>query len=421
MSDALSPPSPLPMDEEVELLAPAEELSPEPSGSRPPSPDTSMEVTEDVSFEISDGEPLPPPPVDSDLLVDVPTQPLSPSPSEAALPETRAETPQAEVRSDVFEGTETVDSVAPSEAGPAPLAAPSDDDSRSERSTSPMPTESIALQDDMDVDVVGEPLAEADEPVLLTTERRSQSASPSPLSPETSQTEVQPPPPATLAPAPVFALPPSAFMLPPKPSNEVFIPAKLAPVGESPRYSLDLATVEPRSLITSEWLNPEFSLNRNYTLPSAKSLPPDQQKSLKLGKSLRKKEKEKEKDKGLESRKDGADDWTPLGINKWGVTIKANPLWKRVSRATKTMTTRDWNVSVSSIQVAQVLDDLQVAFTELRLLRVLERIEQLKEAGKWSYRQPKKQRGVGNVSKTHWDYLLDEMVRCSLVIPKSCF
>ncbi len=52
-----------------------------------------------------------------------------------------------------------------------------------------------------------------------------------------------------------------------------------------------------------------------------------------------------------------------------------------------------------------------MAFTELRLIRVLERIEQLKETGKWSYRQPKKQRGLGNVSKTHWDYLLDEMVR----------
>jgi chromatin modification-related protein VID21 len=64
-----------------------------------------------------------------------------------------------------------------------------------------------------------------------------------------------------------------------------------------------------------------------------------------------------------------------------------------------------------------------VAFTELRLIRVLERIEQLKEAGKWSYRQPKKQRGLGNVSKTHWDYLLDEMVRPfeSLIIPYALF
>ena len=57
-----------------------------------------------------------------------------------------------------------------------------------------------------------------------------------------------------------------------------------------------------------------------------------------------------------------------------------------------------------------------MAFNELRFVRVLERIEQLKEVGKWSYRQPKKQRGTGNLSKTHWDYLIDEMVGSTLVI-----
>ncbi|KAH9050689.1 hypothetical protein EDB84DRAFT_1259038 [Lactarius hengduanensis] len=180
-------------------------------------------------------------------------------------------------------------------------------------------------------------------------------------------------------------------MLPPKPSTEVFIPVTLTPVGESAQYALDSANPEARSLSVNEWLSPEFSLSRNYTLPPVKSLPLDQQRRLKLGKNQRK--KDREKDKGAENRKDGTEEWAPLGINKWGVTIKTNPLWKRVSRATKTMSTRDWNV----------------AFNELRLVRVLERIEQLKDTGKWSYRQPKKQRGVGNVSKTHWDYLLDEM------------
>lgn len=202
----------------------------------------------------------------------------------------------------------------------------------------------------MDVDVVGESRAEADDPVLLTPERRSQSAVPPTPSPKASQTEGHsspspPPPPAQTFFAPL-ALPPSAFILPPRPSTEVFIPAALAPIGVSPQYSLGVATAEPRSLTTNEWLNPEFSLNRNYTLPFAKSFPLDQQRRLKLGKSLRK--KDKEKDKVPESRKDGIDDWTPLGLNKWGVSIRANPLWKRVSRATKTMSTRDWNVRISS-------------------------------------------------------------------------
>lgn len=434
MSDALSPPSPLPVDEEMEPAVPADDYSPDPKDSRPTSPDASMEVTEDVSFEVPDEEPLPPPVVDSDIPVDAPTPPQS-SCSEVGLAEARAETPQVEVLSDVLDDAETMASVDPSEATPVQPAVQSDEDSKSEELASPVMSEIIALEEDMDVDVVGEPDAEADEPLVLSPERRSQSVLP--LTPQASQPEVQPsplpsplpspspspppppPPPTLVPPAPILALPPSAFILPPKPSTEVFIPATLAPVGEPPQYALELATAEPRSLTTSEWLNPEFSLNRDYTLPPARSLPSDQQRRLKLGKSQRK--KDKEKDKGPESRKDGADDWMPLGINKWGVTIKANPLWKRVSRATKTMTTRDWNVSMPSYPHNRGTKVAQVAFTELRLLRVLERIEQLKEAGKWSYRQPKKQRGVGNVSKTHWDYLLDEMVRCSWSYQESCF
>lgn len=49
---------------------------------------------------------------------------------------------------------------------------------------------------------------------------------------------------------------------------------------------------------------------------------------------------------------------------------------------------------------------------EMHLLRVFDRIEMLKDTGSWSFRQPKKQRGVGGLTKTHWDYLLDEMVTC---------
>lgn len=47
--------------------------------------------------------------------------------------------------------------------------------------------------------------------------------------------------------------------------------------------------------------------------------------------------------------------------------------------------------------------------TELKVLRAYERMEGLKDAGRWAFRQPKKQRGVGGLQKTHWDYLLDEM------------
>lgn len=54
--------------------------------------------------------------------------------------------------------------------------------------------------------------------------------------------------------------------------------------------------------------------------------------------------------------------------------------------------------------------------TELRLVRTLERIDALKEEGRWSFRQPKKQRGVGGLNKTHWDYLIDEMVKSIILV-----
>ena len=37
-------------------------------------------------------------------------------------------------------------------------------------------------------------------------------------------------------------------------------------------------------------------------------------------------------------------------------------------------------------------------------------MELMKDYGRWSFRQPKKQRNVGVIAKTHWDYLMDEMV-----------
>ena len=48
--------------------------------------------------------------------------------------------------------------------------------------------------------------------------------------------------------------------------------------------------------------------------------------------------------------------------------------------------------------------------TDLRLIRTLERIDSLKDGGRWSFGQPKRQRGIGGLVKNHWDYLMDEMV-----------
>ena len=53
---------------------------------------------------------------------------------------------------------------------------------------------------------------------------------------------------------------------------------------------------------------------------------------------------------------------------------------------------------------------------ELKLLRVFDRIERFKDGGRWSYRQPKKQGGIGGLAKSHWDYLPDEMVSIFIVL-----
>jgi chromatin modification-related protein VID21 len=348
MSEALTSPSPPPLDTDmnVDSSAPAEHHSPSISGSsHAPSPDLSMEVSEELSLEVPDEEPQPPSVEDTDLPVEAPTNPPDASPEDLSA-DAGADTSQPEILSEPFEDSEdTMDSLAPSEVGPAPLAVESDGESAPEALASPVVSEEVAVEEDMDVDILEESHREVDEPSLDAPEN-GHSEAPLTPSPSASQTEIRPSPSPSppVAFVPVVALPPSAFMLPPDPSTEVFIPVNLAPVGEPPQYVLDLTTVEPRSLTVNEWLNPEFSLNRNFTLPPVKSLPLDQQRRLKLGKSQRK--KDKEKDRLPEGRKGGTDDWMPLGINKWGATIKANPLWKRVSRATKTLSTRDWNVSV---------------------------------------------------------------------------
>ncbi|KAJ2983058.1 hypothetical protein NUW54_g10671 [Trametes sanguinea] len=124
-----------------------------------------------------------------------------------------------------------------------------------------------------------------------------------------------------------------------------------------------------------------------YPLPPLSLLPIEFSRRGKTSKRERK--RDKERDKG-EAKKD---EWAPMSLAKWSAVLRANPVHQKLSRATKCLSTRDWSVGMQ----------------ELRLIRTFERIEALKDAGQWSFRQIKKQRGVGGLTKTHWDYLLDEM------------
>ncbi|KAJ2082519.1 chromatin modification- protein VID21 [Coemansia sp. RSA 988] len=68
------------------------------------------------------------------------------------------------------------------------------------------------------------------------------------------------------------------------------------------------------------------------------------------------------------------------------------PLYDVISRSNKFVSTQDW----------------EIVRDELVRVRVMERIEELKEKGKWSFWQPQKHRAPPR-SKAHWDHVLAEM------------
>ncbi|KAG9125170.1 chromatin modification- protein VID21 [Ceratobasidium sp. 392] len=83
---------------------------------------------------------------------------------------------------------------------------------------------------------------------------------------------------------------------------------------------------------------------------------------------------------------------TGMELLRWQAVLQINPAHAFARRPTKCVTTHEW----------------RVLRHELEYARAMQRIEQVKLDGAWSFRQPKKQRGPV-MSKTHWDYLMDEM------------
>lgn len=82
-------------------------------------------------------------------------------------------------------------------------------------------------------------------------------------------------------------------------------------------------------------------INNQYELPPLSILPAEFQRKSKSARQSKRRDKDKDKDK---DKGDGKPEWAPMGINKWGATIRVNPVFKRISKATKCLSTRDWNV-----------------------------------------------------------------------------
>lgn len=109
-------------------------------------------------------------------------------------------------------------------------------------------------------------------------------------------------------------------------------------------FDVTLASAPPPPVPVSP-SQPRHPIQSNYSIPSLKYLPPEYNRKTRSTKLLRKREKERERNEGRRDRDFNRDDWAPMGLNRWAATISANPVYKRVSRAYKCLSTRDWAVS----------------------------------------------------------------------------
>lgn len=117
--------------------------------------------------------------------------------------------------------------------------------------------------------------------------------------------------------------------------------------------------------------------------PPAQTLREDFNRAAEYGTSIVKKERGSDKENQVRQ---------PIDFTRWQATLTHNPTYKLVRKASKCLTTKDWNTSIQ----------------ELVLFRAFERVEELRNANMWSFRQPKRQ--VILQPKDHWAYLLDEAV-----------
>lgn len=234
----------------------------------------------------------------------------------------------------------------------SPISLPSDVNAPSPISPPPEPNNIDDEQSDVDM-ALSDPEDDDMQVPVATALNSDSGANPRPMLPGTdpavegSITMRSVTPPQSLAPISVdlpsrhspkfIALPPSAiaglpaFNFDPEPKGE----QEISPVSQR--------------LVPPKQARGHF--NKSYKLPPLKTLPVEFHRKTKALKQQRKKEREREKS-GKSTDKDSKgevkDEWTPMGINKWGATVRANPVYKKVGRATKCLSTRDWNVGVAT-------------------------------------------------------------------------
>jgi chromatin modification-related protein VID21 len=140
--------------------------------------------------------------------------------------------------------------------------------------------------------------------------------------------------PATVSPQAVFIPSTSSPSLQQTPRSSIVIPTPSEPALSMGRYNLELP---PQPDIPQMTATPALhhTLKSDYPLPPLQSLPPEFNRK----KSTKRK---KDRDRSDKSQKD---DILPMGINRWNAMLSANPVYKRMSKSAKCLSSKDWSVS----------------------------------------------------------------------------
>ena len=121
---------------------------------------------------------------------------------------------------------------------------------------------------------------------------------------------------------------------------------------------------------------------------------------------------ESQKKRKKEARRTTTSGTPVVDLTRWEAIMVVNPTSRLAKKAGKCLTTSEWQVRIgfhTPSSLPMWPSSFQVMFNEVRYVKAMRRINELKAQGIWSFRQPKKQKGP-SLYKSHQDYLLEEMV-----------
>lgn len=140
--------------------------------------------------------------------------------------------------------------------------------------------------------------------------------------------------PATVSPQAIFVPSTSSPSFQQTPRSSIVIPTPAEPALSVDRYKVELPQQPeiPQAAATPAL---HHALKSDYPLPPLQSLPPEFNRK----KSNKRK---KDRDRGDKSQKD---DILPMGVNRWTAMLTANPVYKRMSKSAKCLSSKDWSAS----------------------------------------------------------------------------